>query len=109
MRTSESKGHWQVYAPSALFEPEVRKSNWQHGCPNFGFRALEQPIRTTNPNDQTDWWLRRSAKSALRTLEKQEFHPAFLGCLLIAALNAPIAWSRKAWNGPRPIGQSHPY
>src|SRR5215813_9333414 len=40
MRTSESKGHWQVYASSAPFEPEVRKSNWRHGCANFGFRAL---------------------------------------------------------------------
>src|SRR5262245_16090898 len=40
MRTSESKGHWQVYGSSAPFEPEVRKSNWQHGCANFGFGAL---------------------------------------------------------------------
>ena len=28
MRTSESKGHWQLYESSAAFEPEVRK----HAC-----------------------------------------------------------------------------
>src|SRR2546425_12599193 len=40
MRTSESKGHYQVYDSSAPFEPEVRNRTPRHGCANFGFGAL---------------------------------------------------------------------
>src|SRR5438046_9682655 len=40
MRTSESKGHWQLYDSSAPFEPEVRNRARGTTCANFGFGAL---------------------------------------------------------------------
>jgi hypothetical protein len=40
VRTSESKGHQQLYDSSAAFEPEVRKRNRRELCANFGFAAL---------------------------------------------------------------------
>src|SRR5437867_1013578 len=40
MRTSESKGHEQLYDSSAAFEPEVRKRTRGTTCANFGFAAL---------------------------------------------------------------------
>jgi hypothetical protein len=39
MRTSESKGHWQLYDSSAV-EPEVRSYPCRTMCANFGFAAL---------------------------------------------------------------------
>src|SRR2546428_7989379 len=40
MRTSESKGHQQLYDSSAAFEPEVRKRTCGMMGANFGFAAL---------------------------------------------------------------------
>src|SRR5262252_9500835 len=39
-RTSESKGHWQLYDSSAAFEPEVRNRARRENRANFGFVAL---------------------------------------------------------------------
>src|SRR6266446_10994205 len=41
MRTSESKGHYQLYDSSAALEPEVRNRTCRTMCANFGFAALE--------------------------------------------------------------------
>src|SRR5258707_15173962 len=40
MRTSESKGHYQLYDSSAALEPEVRNRTCRTMCANFGFAAL---------------------------------------------------------------------
>jgi hypothetical protein len=39
-RTSESKGHWQLYDSSAALEPEVRNRAGRENRANFGFAAL---------------------------------------------------------------------
>src|SRR5262245_45496588 len=51
MRTSESKGHYQLYDSSAPFEPEVRNRSCGTTCANFGFGALAQADR-----ERKRWW-----------------------------------------------------
>jgi hypothetical protein len=45
MRTSESKGHQQLYDSSAAFEPEVRKLSVPHDVCKFRVRGTSAQYR----------------------------------------------------------------